>query len=136
MTQAFFQEGGSAFANWNKQFLPELIKRQVVEKEAIMDLKGKMRDVGYWDSPSATEHHQDGGQSFTCTRWSKGAEVAGTTTMGRRVQDTCLCALQLMVYYRFLPASQMQNAELRAPDVASAVKKGKQEVKVKAKRRE
>ena len=136
MTQAFFQEGGSAFAGWNKQFLPELIKRQVVEKEAIMDLKGKMRDVGYWDSPSASEHHQDGGASFSCTRWSKGAEVAGTTTMGRRVQDTCLCALQLMVYYRFLPASQMQNDANKAPDVAAAVKaKGAKDVKVKAARR-
>ena len=136
MTQAFFQEGGSAFAGWNKQFLPELIKRQVVEKAAIADLTGKMRDVGYWDSPSASEHHADGGASFSCVRFQKGAEVAGTTTMGRRVQDTCLCALQLMVYYRFLPASQMQNDANKAPDVASAVKaKGSKDVKVKAARR-
>ena len=121
MTQAFFQEGGPAFKSWNAQFLPELIKRQVVEKAAIADLTGKMRDVGYWDSPSAAEHGS-GGAQLPCTRWSKGAEVAGTTTMGKRVQDTCLCALQLMVYYRFLPASQMQNIENKPPDVAAAVK--------------
>ena len=138
MTQAFFQEGGSAFAGWNKQFLPELIKRQVVEKEKIADLKGKMRDVGYWDSPSASEHHQDGGASFACKRWKGGAEIEGTTTMGRRVQDTCLCALQLMVYYRFLPASQMQNDANKAPSAADAISKAKNKsgnVKVKATRR-
>ena len=58
--------------------------------------------------------------------------------MGRRVQDTCLCALQLMVYYRFLPASQMQNKENLPPDVSSAVKaKGKSgNIKVGAKRRQ
>ncbi len=138
MTQAFFQEGGSAFANWNKQFLPELIKRQVVEKAAIADLTGKMRDVGYWDSPSASEHHVDGGAQFPCIRFKGGNEEAGTTTMGRRVQDTCLCALQLMVYYRFLPASQMQNKENLPPDATAAVKaKGKSgNIKVGARRRQ
>lgn len=135
MTQAFFQEGGQIFKRWNEQFLQELIKRQIVEKEAIADLKGKMRDVGYWDSPSATEHHVDGGQQFACKRWSKGAEIDGTTTMGRRVQDTCLCALQLMVYYRFLPASQLQNVELKPKSALETVKENSNNIKVRAKRK-
>jgi hypothetical protein len=137
MTQAFFQEGGPKFKKWNDQFLPELMKRQIVEKESIADLTGKMRDVGYWDSPSATEHGSGAG-SIPCKRWKQGIEVDGTTSMGRRIQDTCLCALQLMVYYRFLPASQMQNEANKAPDVSSAVKaKGKSgNIKVGAKRRQ
>ena len=138
MTRAFFLEGDSAFSGWNKQFLPELIRRQVVEKAAIADLKGKMRDVGYWDSPSAGENHVDGGVSFPCIRFKNGAEEAGTTTMGRRVQDTCLCALQLMVYYRFLPASQPQDKENPPPDAPAAVelRGGAGDVKVGARRRE
>lgn len=137
MTQAFFQEGGPKFKKWNDQFLPELIKRQVVEKAAIADLTGKMRDVGYWDSPSKSEHGA-GGAALPCKRWEKGVEVDGTTTLGKRVQDTCLSALQLMVYYRFLPASQMQNVDNKQPDVAAAVKaKGKSgNIKVGAKRRQ
>ena len=132
MTQAFFQEGGPKFDAWNKQFLPELIKRQVVEKEAIMDLEGKMRDVGWWDSPSQSEHGSGRGQQLSCKRWKGGVEQDGTTTLGNRVQDTCLCALQLMVYYRFLPASQLQNTELQQPTAASALKGKKKGVKVKA----
>lgn len=135
MTQAFFQEGGEKFKRWNAQFLPELIKRQVVEKDAILDLKGQARDVGYWDSPSATEHHVDGGQQFACKRWKNGVEIDGTTTMGRRVQDTCFCALQLMVYYRFLPASQMQNVDLKPKSIADTVKKNPDAVKVRATRK-
>lgn len=135
MTQAFFQEGGKKFKRWNAQFLPELIKRQIVEKDAILDLKGQTRDVGYWDSPSATEHHVDGGQQFACKRWKNGVEIDGTTTMGRRVQDTCFCALQLMVYYRFLPASQLQNVELKPKSALDTVKENSNNIKVKAKRK-
>ena len=40
------------------------------------------------------------------------------TTEGARIQDTCLSALQLMVYYRYLPtykALDLADASLTAP---------------------
>lgn len=83
ITQAKFHTGGDRWRGWNKQFQPELIKCQTIIKGAYRGLDGSMRDVGYWDSPSASEHGQ-------------GVE-------GKRIQDTALCALQLMVYYRNLP---------------------------------
>lgn len=80
ITQAKFQYSENAFIEWNKQFSPELCKTQVIEKKAIEDLDGKMVDVGHWKSPSNGEH------------------------TGGTVQDTCLCALMLEVYYRYLPS--------------------------------
>ena len=32
--------------------------------------------------------------------------------------DTCLCSLQMMVYYRFLPTSQIVNTANAAPEPA------------------
>ena len=61
ITQAKFHSGGDRWTNWNQQFQPELIKRQVVIPNAIADAEGKMRDIGYWDSPSAKEHRGGGG---------------------------------------------------------------------------
>ena len=57
--------------------------------------------------------------------------------MGRRVQDTCLCALQLMVYYRFLPTSQQVDSSAAGADILSTpvVKKGSDDVKVQVTRR-
>ena len=91
------------WTSWNKQFQPELIKKQVVIKDAIADPDGKMRDIGYWDSPSDGEHGGGGGAPVEAIRWADGNQIAGKSTLGGRVQDTCLSALQLMVYYRYLP---------------------------------
>ena len=82
ITQAKFHAGGSMWGQWNNQFSRELVRSQTVMKGAATDGK----DMGFWDSPSESEH-SDG-----------------------RVQDTCLCALQLQVYYRYLPT-------FRAPKV-------------------
>ncbi len=116
ITQAMFQEGGAAFNRWNKMFLPELIKRQNVikaEESGYQDTTGKYRDIGYWDSPSQNESFQGNNGGIQCKRFENGKEVAGTTSLARREMDTCLCALQLMVYYRFLPTSQAVNTEDR-----------------------
>jgi hypothetical protein len=75
ITQAKFHHGGGTWAKWNRIFTDQLVQNQVVETGAGID----GHDIGYWDSPSEHEHH-DG-----------------------RVMDTCLCALQLEVYYRYLP---------------------------------
>jgi hypothetical protein len=76
-TQAKFHAGGSTWQQWNNQFSRELVRNQTVMKGAGDDGK----DLGYWDSPGAKEHTGGNG----------------------RVMDTCLCALQLQVYYRYLP---------------------------------
>ena len=47
----------------------------------------------------------------------------------RPVMDTCLAALQLMVYYRYLPTTQTSAAEESSSATAS-VKKDKSEVEV------
>jgi len=103
ITQAKFHAGGDRWSSWNKQFQPELIKKQVVIKDAIADPDGKMRDIGYWDSPSDGEYGVAGGNPVEAIRWADGDQIAGKSTLGGRVQDTCLSALQLMVYYRYLP---------------------------------
>jgi hypothetical protein len=76
-TQAKFQAGGSAWDKWNADMWPEYVKAQFVEEKAIADPKGDLQDIGWWENADA---HTD-----------------------RPVMDTCLAALQLMVYYRYLP---------------------------------
>ena len=103
ITQAKFHAGGANWTKWNTMFQPELIKRQVIIKDAIADMKGDMRDIGYWDSPSKGEHSVAGGPAGTAICFEEGKQIEAPTTDGPRVQTTCLCALQLMVYYRYLP---------------------------------
>ena len=67
-------------------------------------------DIGYWDSPSASEHHGGGGAPIEAVAWNDGKEVPVKGTLGGRVQDTALCALQLMVFYRYLPTFQAPGA--------------------------
>ena len=78
ITQAKFHAGGDTWSSWNNHFNAELVKQQIRAKgEYTWD--GKPREIGHWTSPSEREH----GKS--------------------EVMDTCLCALQLEVYYRYLP---------------------------------
>jgi hypothetical protein len=90
-TQAKFHEGGNTWQQWNTQFSRELVRNQTVIKGAADDGK----DMGFWDSPGLQEHH-DG-----------------------RVQDTCLSALQLQVYYRYLPTFKTPKAIEEDEDLAS-----------------
>jgi hypothetical protein len=76
-TQAKFQAGGSEWKRWNEEMWPEYVKAQLVEEKAIADMKGEMQDIGRWEN--------------------------GDVHTDRPVMDTCLAALQLMVYYRYLP---------------------------------
>ena len=48
----------------------------------------------------------------------------------RPVMDSCLAALQLMVYYRYLPTTQTKAGEDAADDKATSVKVDKNEVQV------
>jgi hypothetical protein len=87
ITQAFFQEGGAMWDEWNKSFSPQLTKaQQVISKNesGYVDHKGISHETGFWVSPAAREHNGGNGE----------------------VMDTILCALQLTVYYRYLPTFQ------------------------------
>lgn len=132
LTQCKFQTGGDTFKAWNMKFYPELDKRQIViqkESSGYTDDQGYAHPIGYWDSPSEDEHG-GGGSKVPCKRWKNGKEIAGETTTGRRIQDTCLSALQLMVYYRFLPASQAVNPAVGGQTGAEKKKKKSGEVSV------
>ncbi len=86
-TQAFFQEGGAVWDNWNKQFQTPLTNAQkVIGKDAsgYVDHNGQPQEIGSWTSPSPNEHNGSNGE----------------------VMDTILCTLMLEVYYRYLPTFQ------------------------------
>ena len=110
VTNAKYEYSGEVFRTWNKQFLPEVIGRQIVvpaEESGYRNLSGKLRDIGWWDSPSETEAGLcSGGPVLPCERWRGGTRVDGETTLGDRVRDTCLSALPMMIYYAFLPMYQ------------------------------
>lgn len=97
ITQAKFHDGEETFRAWNKLFSPELVRTQMIEKNAIEDAHGKLVDIGHWESPSKSEAH------------------------GGIVQDTCLCTLMLEVYYRYLPS--FKHVEAVPEDVAAAAPK-------------
>lgn len=78
-TQCKFHEGGRQWDRWNREMKPRYVKAQQIEREAIEDDKGIKRDIGWWEN---MDNHGD-----------------------RPVMDTCLAALQLMVYYRYLPTT-------------------------------
>jgi hypothetical protein len=79
-TQAKFHEGGKLWDAWNAKMKPNYLKAQMIEKGVYTDHLGKPQDIGHWVNDDA---HTD-----------------------RPVMDTCLAALQLMVYYRNLPTTQ------------------------------
>ncbi|MCL2104587.1 MAG: terpene cyclase/mutase family protein [Kiritimatiellaeota bacterium] len=82
-TQAKFHNEGSdkaGWKKWNDEMTVLYVAEQKITKKAIKDMKGKDCDVGWWENK---DNHTD-----------------------RPVMDTCLAALQLMVYYRYLPTSK------------------------------
>lgn len=97
VTQAKFHAGGETWAGWNKKFSLALVKNQKIIKEAIANPKGKMVDVGYWEPPNGVKGHTDG-----------------------VVQDTTLCALQLEVYYRYLPTFKAPEEKKEEADAAAS----------------
>jgi len=83
ITQAKFHAGGDIWKSWNRKFAPILIKRQTIIEDAIKDSNGRLVDIGFWDMNEKITGHTDG-----------------------VVMNTCLCVLQLEVYYRYLPTYQ------------------------------
>ena len=99
-TQAVFQGGGEQWKKWNARMWPSYVAAQFVTpkgesgascacpvcksgqfggklKEPYVDDKGAFQEIGHWIN---TDAHTD-----------------------RPIMDTCLAALQMMVYYRYLP---------------------------------
>ena len=96
-----------AWQDWNlamKQLYPKTIKTL---PETIEGVDGKQKQIGYW--PMVAEE--------TC-------RGAGDT------MATCLCALQLMVYYRYLPTTQTKAAKAITDSEDGDKKKKKQDVDV------
>ena len=93
-TQAKFHAGGKRWESWNKAMKPLYVKSQQVEKNAVKDDKGIDRDIGWWTN--------------------------GDTHTDRPVMDTCLAALQLMVYYRYLPTTSSEAVKIEEEIVTSS----------------
>lgn len=87
ITQVMFHEGGQTWDNWNRQFALPLVKQQKIVPKAIEDAKGNLVDIGYWEPVTEKE-------------WVQGPSY-----------NTMLCALQLMVYYRYLPTFKTPTVE-------------------------
>jgi len=79
-TMVFFNGGGKRWKNWNKNMINSYCNGQTIMKGAYTDLRGVQRDMGYWK----------------CEDMHVGTQP---------VTPTCWVALQLMVYYRYLPTS-------------------------------
>ena len=93
-TQCKFHQGGKHWSNWNKAMKPAYVRAQQTEKNAIKDDKGVLRDIGWWEN---ADTHTD-----------------------RPVMDTCLAALQLMVYYRYLPTTSKEAVQVEDEIVATS----------------
>lgn len=93
-TQAKFHQGGKHWETWNKAMKPAYIATQKIEKNGIKDDKSVDRDIGWWEN---ADTHTD-----------------------RPVMDTCLAALQLMVYYRYLPTTSKEAVQVEAELVATS----------------
>ena len=92
-TQAKFHGGGKRWTNWNNAMKPVYLKAQKIQKDAYT-YKGKSYEIGWWEN---VDKHTD-----------------------RPVMDTCLAALQLMVYYRYLPTTSARAVEVEEEIVATA----------------
>ena len=95
--------------NWNTQMknlypkaIITVLDKKTNKPYTIEDAKGIQREIGHW---------------------------VNKDTYNYDVMGTCLAALQLMVYYRYLPTTQLKATEV-APDVESLSKEKTGEVNV------
>ena len=90
----------TAWKKWNQEMKKVYPTTQIQLNETIDDVRGCPQPIGYWQN-------QD--------------------TYHDPVMGTCLCALQLMVYYRYLPTTTLHAAEPE-PDVSNFVKDRQNEI--------
>jgi len=92
-TMVFFNGGGKRWQNWNRSMIDVYYNGQTVMKGAYTDMRGIKRDMGYWK----------------CEDMHVGTQP---------VAPTCWVALQLMVYYRYLPTSSKTARDAPPPKPA------------------
>jgi hypothetical protein len=80
ITQAKFNAGHERWQQWNAIFSKTLVEQQTVIPAATTDAEGRPVDIGFWKMDYSISGQTDGEE-----------------------MNTCLCILQLEVYYRFLP---------------------------------
>lgn len=83
-TQCRFHTGGKRWDSWNEVMKRVYVPAQKVlkkEESGYVDHHGNPQEIGWWENK---DQHTD-----------------------RPVMDTCLAALQLMVYYRNLPTTSV-----------------------------
>jgi hypothetical protein len=105
-TQCRFHAGGKRWSSWNevmKRVYVPAQKKLAKEVSGYVDHKGNPQEIGWWENK---DHHTD-----------------------RPVMDTCLAALQLMVYYRNLPTTSV--AAIKVVDVLPVTTVDKDDVVVK-----
>ncbi len=90
----------TSWKKWNAEMKAAYPSAMTELPERIPDSEGRPCAMGYWQNRDAYN-----------------APVMGT----------CLCALQLMVYYRYLPTSSLRATEI-APDVQALVKDRSDEI--------
>jgi hypothetical protein len=91
-TQVMYHAGGARWKRWNEMMKATYLDAQKILPRAIEDADGNLQDIGWWENG---DQHTD-----------------------RPVMDTCLAALQLMVYIRYLPTFQPPVAPPPAIDTA------------------
>ncbi len=94
-TQVRFFQGGQRWKTWNDQMKPLYLTGQQLIKDTY-EWKGKKYDMGFWENEDG---HSD-----------------------RPTMDTCLAALQLMVYYRNLPTTKIEATVPIETEIAQAQK--------------
>jgi hypothetical protein len=103
-TQAKFHEEGKRWDAWNDAMKRVYVKAQQIERNAVTDAAGRTCDIGWW--------------------------VNGDAHSDRPVMDTCLAALQLMVYYRYLQTTTFAAVSVEPELRASATDAGDIRVEV------
>ena len=84
-----------SWQDWNTAMKALYTSKIVTLPETIEGPDGKPRKIGYWPMDKTEQTCQSGGNTMS----------------------TCLCALQLMVYYRYLPTTQTKAAKaITEPD--------------------
>lgn len=97
-----------SWQDWNLEMKSLYPKSMTVLPDKIPGPDGKPRQIGYW-------------------KWVADQTCKG----GGDTMTTCLCALQLMVYYRYLPTTQTKAAKANSDgDDAGKKKKKAKEIEV------
>lgn len=88
-TQVRFFQGGAQWKKWNAIMKPLYLGAMQITKDTY-EYDGKYYDMGHWVNGDAHSIHP--------------------------IMDTCLCALQLMVYYRNLPTTKSDAVKVSEID--------------------